>query len=111
MPDQAQSATLAVAATFTAEPLLPGLALVLEEAGLNLVAQCAPYNQIFQELLTSSSLLAMNAGGANLLLIRLEDFLRDVGEPHDVSELVSRTRQELFDGLSKFSKRARSPCL
>jgi len=35
MFDRAQSATLAIAATFTAEPLLPGLTLVLEEAGEN----------------------------------------------------------------------------
>lgn len=107
MSDRAPSATLAVAATFTAEPLLPGLTLVLEEAGLSLVAQCAPYNQIFQELLAPSSLLALNAGGANLLLIRIEDFVRELAERDAAA--IDRTGRELRAGLAQFAERARSP--
>ena len=36
----------------------------------------APYNQVFQQLLDPASLLATNTGGLNVLLIRLEDWLK-----------------------------------
>lgn len=109
MSDRAPSATLAIAATFTAEPLLPGLTLVLEEAGFALAPQCAPYNQIFQELLAPSSLLALNAAGANLLLLRIEDFVREVYEPQSLPEKIERTSRELCEALAQFAHRSRSP--
>ncbi len=109
MSDRAPSATLAIAATFTAEPLLTGLSLVLEEAGFALTPQCAPYNQIFQELLAPTSLLALNAGGANLILLRVEDFVREVAERGSVPTMIERTCREVSEALTQFTQRARSP--
>ncbi len=109
MTDRASNATLAIAATFTAEPLLPGLALILHEAGLSLLPQCAPYNQLFQELLSPSSVLALNAGGANLLLIRVEDFVRELTDRSAAPALIERTCVELSAALGQFAQRARSP--
>ena len=80
MPDfqRPSSSIVAIAATFTAEPLLPGLQFALQEAGLALDVRFAPYSQIFQELLSSTSLLATNEAGVNAVLIRVEDFVRDI---------------------------------
>lgn len=111
MSDRASSATLAIAATFTAEPLLPGLTLVLEEAALALCPQCAPYNQMFQELLAPTSLLALNAGGANLVLIRVEDFVREVPDRTQLPALIERASGELSEALMQFAHRSRSPTL
>src|SRR5579871_5440803 len=103
MSDRAPSATLAIAATFTAEPLVPGLTLVLEQAGLALTPQCAPYNQIFQELLAPSSLLSLNAGGANLVLLRIEDFVREASEPASVPQMIDRICREVAEALNQFA--------
>jgi FkbH-like protein len=109
-PERTPEAAIAIAATFTVEPLLPPLRFVLNEAGLALGLECAPYNQVFQELLSNSSLLASNAGGVNVILIRIEDFARESSHA-DAARLVTRTTQELSDALSQFSRRAKSPTL
>src|SRR3974390_226922 len=70
----AQPFMLALAATFTAQALEQPLAFWMDELSLTVRVAFAPYNQIFQELLEPSSLLSTNAHGANVLLIRLEDW-------------------------------------
>ncbi len=69
---------LAISATFTAEPVLEPLAFCLREAGLDFEIRFAPYNQVFQQILDPSSLIAGNSGGVNVLLIRLEDWASDL---------------------------------
>ncbi len=73
--------TLAVAATFTAEPLESGLAYWMRTLGIPAKVAFAPYNQVFQELLAPQSLLAQNGYGFNVLLIRFEDW-RQAEAPH-----------------------------
>jgi FkbH-like protein len=65
--------TLTITSTFTAEPLEPTLKYWLKELDLPAVATFAPYQQVFQQLLDPSSLLAQNQRGANILLIRPQD--------------------------------------
>ncbi len=67
---------IAVAASFTADPVLETLAFWMRELGLNAAIEFAPYNQVFQELLNPGSLLSQNHGGMNVILPRLEDWLR-----------------------------------
>jgi FkbH-like protein len=67
---------LVVAATFTAEPIEDALAYWMEELGINVVIEFAPYNQVFQQLLDPSSQLAQNRNGWNVLVIRIEDWQR-----------------------------------
>src|SRR5205809_8095189 len=73
---------IVVAATFTADPLLPALQLILDGAGagLDLDVRLAPYHQVFQELLSSISLLATNVGGVDVILLRVEDFIREIAD-------------------------------
>jgi FkbH-like protein len=98
---------VAIAATFTAEPLLPALRLILQEAGLALDVAFAPYHQIFQELLSGSSLLATNAGGVNVLLVRFEDYLRDQPDRDKSRALLDRTIGELTDALGQHARRVK----
>jgi FkbH-like protein len=112
MSDFPQSnGAVAITATFTADPILPALDFVLLEAGLNLVARLSPYNQVFQELLSSATLLGMNAGGVNVILIRMEDFVREVGDPEDAVTVIRRTAVELPDTLSRYVQNVRVPTL
>ncbi|NEO76293.1 non-ribosomal peptide synthetase [Moorena sp. SIO4G3] len=65
---------LALAATFTSEPIEESLYFWSKKLDWRLQIQFAPYNQVFQELLNPSSLLSTNQDGINIILLRLEDW-------------------------------------
>lgn len=85
---------LALAATFTAESVAEVLAHVLEGVGLPVEPVFAPYHQVFQALLDPASVLAGNAGGVNLVLVRVEDWFRF--EPGPVTVEAARRVVEDF---------------
>ena len=97
---------IVIAATFVAEPLEPPLHWVLTQAGVKDEIRFAPYNQVFQELLTPSSDLARNIGGINVLLIRFEDFARDLTDAQLARATVERTAQDLGDAVEKYVVRS-----
>ena len=100
---------IAIAATFTADPLLPAMQFMLHEAGMALDVRLAPYNQLFQELLSTTSLLAMNADGVDVILVRVEDFVREVEKPEDALAIIRRTAAELTNALLLHSRRMKVP--
>lgn len=67
---------IAVAATFTAEPVEDYINWWCKEFGIKNEVVFAPYNQVFQQLLDETSLVSLN-DGVNILLIRFEDWLRN----------------------------------
>ncbi|HEX9061554.1 MAG TPA: HAD-IIIC family phosphatase, partial [Clostridia bacterium] len=67
--------TVAVAATFTAEPVESYINWWCRQFGVNTQIQFAPYNQVFQQLLDETSLISLN-NGINILFVRFEDWLR-----------------------------------
>ncbi len=73
---EATAMTLVVCATFTATPIENYIKWWGRTFEQPIAVQFSAYNQIFQDLLDPSSLLSLN-NGANLLLIRFEDWLRD----------------------------------
>ncbi|RKP54146.1 amino acid adenylation domain-containing protein [Cohnella endophytica] len=79
---------LAISATFTAELIEDYVKYWTNEFDLPVNLRFAAYNQIFQEILDTSSLLSGNKG-ANVLLIRFEDWLRDdlTTEDHQLEQL------------------------
>ena len=102
---------LIISATFTIDPILPSLNYLLDFAGLKIKADVAPYNQVFQQLLDGSSQLSKNTNGIQLIVIRLEDFIRDYnGEADNISHLEKIT-VELEDALAQFAKRISTPIL
>jgi FkbH-like protein len=97
--------TVMVAATFVAEPLEVPLSWVFGEAGLRLTIGFSPYNQVFQQLLTPESELARNAGGVGVLLLRLEDFVREQTNSHEAKQMSVRVSMEMGDAIEQFAKR------
>ena len=104
---------VAVAATFTAEGLEAPLSLMLEAAGLEGQLAFAPYHQLFQELLAPTSVLSRNAAakGIGVVLLRLEDYVRDAEDGADLPAVVARVAGELADAFRQFTQRAGQPLL
>ncbi len=105
------SGAISIAATFTAELLLPSLLFMLEQAGLALDVHFSPYHQVFQELLSDNSLLINNAKGVNVVLIRIEDFIRDELNEDAALATIARTADELSLALASFAIRAKVPTI
>src|SRR6516225_11689750 len=94
--------TLAVAATFTVEPLQDALDFWMRELGQDVVIEFAPYNQVFQELLDPASLLSRNQSGVNVVLLRVEDWLRfnrDDGNGQEIETRLERNARDLIEAL------------
>jgi FkbH-like protein len=90
--------TIAVAATFTAEPVADVLAFWGRELELPFRVRFAPYDQVFQQLLDPGSLFARSSAGLNVVLVRCE-------------ERLARTAGELAAALRAAAGRLRVPLL
>ncbi|MCS6812004.1 MAG: HAD-IIIC family phosphatase [Cyanobacteria bacterium] len=106
---RAQDQTIAIAATFTAEPLEDSLSFWLQTLNLSAGVEFAPYNQIFQELLNPSSLLAQNRQGVNIILVRWEDWQRELAEHDDSIAQVERNLDDLIVALRAATGRSSTP--
>lgn len=84
--------TIAIAATFTAEPIEDSLNFWSRELDIPLLIKFAPFNQVFQQLLDSSSLMRKNKSGMNVILIRFEDWVRM--EDSRTGNLLKTSEQE-----------------
>jgi amino acid adenylation domain-containing protein len=80
---------VAVTATFTAEPLSDPLSFWMRQLDVPAKIKFAPYDQVFQQLLDTSSLLSTNTRGANVVLLRIEDL-----HPFEVSGLPDAPIQQ-----------------
>jgi FkbH-like protein len=106
-PGQPSSATIVVAATFVAEPLEAPLTWILGQAGLEDDIRFAPYHQLYQQLLSPGSELGRNAAGVNVLLLRIEDYVRDLTDRGLARETIARVAPELSDALQEFTGRVK----
>jgi FkbH-like protein len=100
---------LNIAATFTAQPVLPSLGFWLDHCHLLPRRRILPYNQVFQHLLDPDSPIRNNPGGANVLLLRLSDMLPTESA---AGGLEARTRtlvEELCAALRQALPTARCP--
>jgi FkbH-like protein len=107
------SGKLAIAATFTSEPIAAALTFWMQELALSLAVEFAPYNQVFQQLLDPTSLLSTNAG-VNVVLVRFEDWLRFAAptEANIASRLDNKLQamtQELIAALQAAVTRTAAP--
>ncbi len=93
---------IAVAATFTAEPLEESLAFWMEKLTFPSSIEFAPYNQVFQQLLDPNSLFYQNQAGINILLVRFEDWCRfnqNIESEEDQQLEIQRNAQDLLNTL------------
>jgi FkbH-like protein len=121
-----QKQTLAITATFTAEPIEDALRFWMRQLDLPAHIEFAPYNQVFQQLLDPRSLLATNQQGVNLILLRFEDWLRfeegtrpqaglaqpsETLTPSVAHEKIERNVRELLRALHALAERMTTPHL
>lgn len=104
-PDLKNIIQVAIAATFTSEPIGDYISWWGKQFDGNFQVEFAPYNQVFQELLDPTSLLSTNTG-VNLLLVRFEDWLRnDQSEDNLKCEKLERNLDELTAALGNVPKK------
>jgi FkbH-like protein len=103
--------TVAIAATFTAEPLEKSLSFWLDFLGIPAQIRFAPYNQVFQQLMDPQSLLGQNSAGLNLILWRPEDWLAGMEEKNlaEKEKSLRQNAQDLVTALSATASRSTTP--
>ena len=104
-----QGRQLALAATFTTDPVERALDFWSSELELPWRVVLAPYNQVLQQLLDPTSALGRNRDGLDVVLIRLSDFLRD--RMDGGAELVRRRIAELVLAAEAAAGRLEVPLL
>jgi amino acid adenylation domain-containing protein len=97
--------TVAIASTYTAEPIQEALEFWLQQLGLPVKIAFAPFNQVFQQLLDEASLLGRNRFGADVVLLRMEDLRTNNGA--DLEAEVD----EFLAGLRVAVKRVAAPLI
>ena len=103
-----------VAATFTAEPTKEALAFWMEEIGWSGSIEFAPYNQVFQQLLDPNSLQSKNRQGINIVLLRLEDWLRfqdDANSRRDPKPILVQNAADLISAVRSTMARSSTPLI
>ncbi len=104
--------TLAISASFTAEPIETGLLFWMEKLAIPAAIEFAPYNQIFQQLIDPSSLLSTNQQGVNIILLRVEDWCRFNQSNRkfgDLSKTLKRNAQDFVSALKTAVSRTTTP--
>lgn len=71
------AAAIVISSTFTAEPVAESLDFWGRKLGCPFRVEFAPYNQVFQQLLDTSTVFLKDSGGMNVILLRFEDWIRD----------------------------------
>jgi FkbH-like protein len=108
---------IAVAATFSAEPLADALRYWMGVLDIPAELAFAPYQQIVQQLISPGSLFTGNPDGVNVALVRFEDWLRygeDTGSVLPAAAALERIRggvRDLLDALGAAPESARVPLL
>ena len=106
-PTMQPRASIRLAATFTAKPLLPLLDFWCKELGWSAAAELAPYNQIYQELLDPHSALSSNRSGLNVVLLRFGDWLRErpPGGLDAAEAFLGKVLTDCIDALRAYCRR------
>ncbi|MEU3252300.1 SDR family NAD(P)-dependent oxidoreductase [Streptomyces sp. NPDC006997] len=86
------SGTLAVAATFTTDPLRQPLTHWTDRLGLDLAVELTSYGQVFQELLDPGSAFAANRRGCDVVLLRAEDWPEGAEGERTADEFAAAAR-------------------
>ncbi|MDI1475045.1 non-ribosomal peptide synthetase [Polyangium sp. y55x31] len=102
-------ATVIIAATFASEPLSDTLAFWMAELGIPAEIHFAPYNQVFQQLLDPASEFTRSGPGANVVLLRLEDWLTEGSHTEPPGERLTRITNDFVRALCATPRRL--PCL
>jgi FkbH-like protein len=106
--------TIAISATFTAEPISESLAFWLQKLNLPARVAFAPYNQPLQQLLDPVSLFSTNRSGINVLLVCLEHWMGRGSETTagtSADPALKKNLEDLVKALTGFEQRSQTPIL
>jgi amino acid adenylation domain-containing protein/FkbH-like protein/thioester reductase-like protein len=104
---------IVISATFTTDLLQRGLALWMQKLDIAADVVLAPYGQVMQEMLNPGSVLAQNTTGFNVVLLRLEDWIRDrleAGTEQNVQHLCQAAR-DFLGALESLRAHTTAPAL
>lgn len=87
-------ASIVVSSTFVTEPLCSSIEFWKKYLGLNITVKCSGYNQVFQDLLSLDSRFEENLDGLNVLILKIDDWLRY--QPDNI-----RNEQEILDNCTQ----------
>jgi FkbH-like protein len=90
---------IAIAASFTAEPLDPFLQYWGRRLGTAVETVFAPYNQIAQTLLDPGSVFASNRRGVNVILLRASDLAQLPPDDPALAQAASLNAQQLAEAV------------
>lgn len=114
VPEAKDKTKIVVASTFTADPVERPLSFWMGALSIPAEVEIAPYAQVIQELLNPSSALSQNSTGFNVLLVRIEDWIRDRYSDTNTQENIEhieRTITNLETGMRLFRDRNSAPVL
>jgi amino acid adenylation domain-containing protein/FkbH-like protein len=104
--------TIAVAGTFTAEPVAEPLRYWVQQLNVGASIEFAPYNQAFQQLLDPNSVFGTNQRGLNVILLRVEDWSgSSAGTTLNQLENINRSVREFVGAIKEASNRSAVPYL
>ncbi|APR77521.1 Peptide synthetase [Minicystis rosea] len=103
---------VAIAASFTADPIERPLRMLLDRSGIEHRVALAGYDQVQRELCDRAGLFAQNRDGVDVALVRLVDLshARAHGQPPSI-EAVRRGARDLADLVAGHTGRAGAPPL
>src|SRR5581483_861024 len=84
------------------------LAFWMQRLGIVSNIEFAPYNQVFQQLVDPSSLLANNTDGVNIVLLRMEDW-HSFDADRDSEKKDEHNLQQLIANIKAAASRTASP--
>ena len=93
--------SIALCGTFTLDTLVDPLRFWFDQVGFKVDVEIAGYGQTLQELVNPSSLVGRNQKGANLIVLRARDWLRERGNN---AEDVADTRDYLISMAQEFCR-------
>ncbi|HET7443210.1 MAG TPA: HAD-IIIC family phosphatase [Solirubrobacterales bacterium] len=104
-----------LASTFATEAVVPALSYWLARHQLEVELDQAPYGQVLEQVAAAGTELVEGGADLGVLLIRLEDYLRDEGAAlrleTDALEAAQRHVEELASALSSHALAGRCPIL
>lgn len=88
--------------SFVIEPLKPYIKRFAKIFNYKIKMDFTEYNQVLQELMNENGKLALNKEGINIVLVRLEDYIRDsLGNTSEKINIIKETAKKISELLLK----------
>lgn len=100
-----------ITSTFVSEPLKDSLFFWSQKMQKSFDIRFAPYNQVFQQLTDSHSMISNNKNGYNIILLRFEDWVKWPSYSSSAYEKLIRNIRLFSEGIETAVKYSTAPFL